>query len=321
MRKQTAWTLVLLALLAVFPGRARARPGLLYFLRAPRADLRAGRHQPEPDPGLRRHGGAGPRGLLRRRRLCGGHPGHVGRDVRAGVLAGGRGAGGRAGLHHRRDLAAHARRVLHHDHAGLRADAVLHLYFAAAVWRRGRAEPAGSVHAAGAVAGRRRVVLLPGAGAVHAPVLAVRTAGGLPLRHRAARHTRERVAHGVSGLSGLSNQAGRLHAERRRGRTGRRAAGQPQPVHLAQPDALDPVGQPADHGAGGRHRPAPWRRGRRGGDADAGRGSALVDGILAPAAGRAVAGRGVRRAARAGRPAGAMVRRPRDGAAGQEGSR
>ena len=30
MRKQTAWTLVLLALLAVFPGRARARPGLLY---------------------------------------------------------------------------------------------------------------------------------------------------------------------------------------------------------------------------------------------------------------------------------------------------
>ena len=172
---------------------------------------------------------------------------------------------------------------------------------------------------AGAVAGRRRVVLLPGAGAVHAPVLAVRTAGGLPLRHRAARHTREQVAHGVSGLSGLS-KAGRLHAERRRGRTGRRAAGQPQPVHLAQPDALDPVGQPADHGAGGRHRPAPWRRGRRGGDADAGRGSALVDGILAPAAGRAVAGRGVRRAARVGLLgpwfAGRATARP-----GKEGSR
>ena len=35
-------------------------------------------------------------------------------------------------------ISLHARRVLHHDHAGLRADAVLHLYFAAAVWRRGR---------------------------------------------------------------------------------------------------------------------------------------------------------------------------------------
>ena len=98
-----------------------------------------------------------------------------------------------------------------------------------------------------------------------------------------------------------------------------RAAGQPQPVHLAQPDALDPVGQPADHGAGGRHRPAPWRRGRRGGDADAGRGSALVDGILAPAAGRAVAGRGVR--ARGWSACWGHGSPARDGAAGQEGSR
>ena len=109
------------------------------------------------------------------------------------------------------------------------------------------------------------------------------------------RHTRERVAHGVSGLSGLRIK---LAAFTLSGAAADwpGAAGQPQPVHLAQPDALDPVGQPADHGAGGRHRPAPWRRGRRGGDADAGRGSALVDGILAPAAGRAAAGRGVRRA-------------------------
>ena len=46
-------------------GGSGAGAGLLHLLRAPGADLRAGRHQPEPHPGLWRHGGAGACGLLR----------------------------------------------------------------------------------------------------------------------------------------------------------------------------------------------------------------------------------------------------------------
>jgi len=103
-------------------------------------------------------------------------------------------------------------------------------------------------------------------------------------------------------LQGVRENESRMESlgypQRRRGRAGGRAAGQPQPVHLPQPHALDPVGQPADHGAGGGRGPALGRRGRRRRHADAGGSAAHVDRVLAPAAGPAAAVRGVRCAAR-----------------------
>src|SRR5690606_6107377 len=73
--------------------------------------------------------------------------------------------------------------------------------------------------------------------------------------------------------------------------------------------ALDAIGQSAGDGASGRHWLALRRRGGRGADAYARRSVAHVDGILASAAGRVAAMRGVRRAPGRGGPGRPMVQR------------
>ena len=110
--------------------------------------------QPRPDPRLRRHGQLRPRRLPGARRLCGRHPRVHG--VGAAWCSG----RWRSGLRRsprsldRRRVAAHQRRVVHHDHAGLRADALLprHLDTAGAAttacgWRGGANSAARSISA------------------------------------------------------------------------------------------------------------------------------------------------------------------------------
>src|SRR5437899_4935196 len=107
------------------PGDAGGAPDLLLELCQPHLRLRARRDQPQPDPWVRRNDLLRPRRLRRHRCLRVQHPALGRRRERMDRLARcGRGFRP-GGARDRRGIAAHARRVLHHDHARLRADDVL----------------------------------------------------------------------------------------------------------------------------------------------------------------------------------------------------
>ena len=107
----------------------------------PHRDLRAGGGQPQPDHGLWRDDEFRPRRLSRHRRLRRRHPGAGGHRLRIHPVAGGAGWPRRvlrAG--DRRAVAAHPRRLFHHDHAGVRADGLLRRLGACPLRRRRRAD-------------------------------------------------------------------------------------------------------------------------------------------------------------------------------------
>ena len=105
--------------------RGAHRPAVLPRPVPAHDDLRHRRGEPRPHPGLRRHGELRPRGLSRHRRLRGRHsrlPRNHERLRPVGLAVVALRAGGAGD---RRDLAADQRRVLHHDHARVRPDALL----------------------------------------------------------------------------------------------------------------------------------------------------------------------------------------------------
>ena len=289
--------------------RAHGRRAFRADLREPRAGVRAGRHQPQPGAGLRRHGELRPRALHGPGGVCRGHPGAARGGQRLGA-ARGHGAGLRGGgRHHRADLAAHHRHRLHHDHARLRADVLLPVREPQAIRRRRRpvdhrAQRLRAVHPGLA---HHAVLRGPGAGAGRA----VRHAapGGRALRHGAARLPHQRAAHEGHGLHHAALQAHRLCAGKQHQRRGRAAVRQPHRLRLAGLHGLDSVGRADRDGGAGRHghgvRPAARRAGaavqRRGAE---GHDRPLADGARPAdrAGGADGAARGLGLPARLGRP-------------------
>ena len=104
----------------------------------PHRDLRAGRRQPQSHHGLWRHDELRPRRLSRHRRLCGRHSRLRRHRLRLHPVAGGAGGLGAVRAGDRRAVAAHPRRLFHHDHARLRADGLLRRLGAGALRRRRR---------------------------------------------------------------------------------------------------------------------------------------------------------------------------------------
>ena len=141
--------------LALVPAAAAALGQPFYLdLFAPHHDLRHRRREPQPDPRLRRHGQLRPRRLPRASA-----PTRSASSASTASQSGwlqwtlAIGASALVALAHRRRVDPHQRRVLHHDHAGLRADAVLPRHLArpssaattACGWRGGASSPARSI--------------------------------------------------------------------------------------------------------------------------------------------------------------------------------
>ena len=205
--------MLLLAGLALVPVIAAAdRRALLRHAVHAHPDLRAGGDGAEPDPRLRRDGELRPRDVHRHRRLRGGHPVVPRRRTTAGCsCAAALGVGAVVALVIGLDLPAHQRHGLHHDHAGLRADALLP-----------GDQPASSTAATTActIAARSDFGLFSLASNAALYYVAFGAAGRVPvrllaarpfaLRHGAARLPQQRAAHGRAGLSDAALQAHRL---------------------------------------------------------------------------------------------------------------
>ena len=99
----------------------------------------ARRGQPQSDHGLWRHDEFWPRRLSRHRRLCRRHAGAGGHRLRLRPVPGRARGVGAVCAGYRRAVAAHPRRLLHHDHAGVRADGLLRRLRLVALRRRRRA--------------------------------------------------------------------------------------------------------------------------------------------------------------------------------------
>src|SRR2546427_454176 len=245
-------------------GGGRTQPAFLHRPLPADDDLRARRAQPGPRPGLRRHGELRSRGLPRDRRLCRRHPRLLRRRQRVPPVVGGdRGVGG-GGARHRCDLDPDQRRLLHHDHARLRADALLSRDQPRDLRRRQRdaapdAQPVRRSHRP-----QEPVrVLLPRPGAARAL-----PGPGPPARQRALRHGHpgrevQRAARAGDRLLALPLQARRLRPCRGRVRPRRRAARAPDRVPHPPVHALDPVRRDHVHGDSRRDGHAVRARGRR----------------------------------------------------------
>ena len=190
------------------------------------------------DPRLRRHGELRPRRVLRRRRLHGRHPDGRGRGERvdragrprslvAALLALAIGA----------ICAAHARRVLHHDHARVRADDVLRVRLAEGLRRRRRPEPRRRARAVGLrprPEGRRHVLLRRAGDPRRDAATACSAWCSARFGRVLAGDPRERDAHGGDRLPDLPLQAGLLR-DRRRGAPGSPARCSPTRASFVSP--------------------------------------------------------------------------------------
>ena len=121
------------------------------------------------------YGGAGlvrPCGLHRARRLCRRHPRARTASRCADRAARGARRLGAVRVADRHRLPAHQGRLLHHDHARVRPDGVLHRDLARALWRRRRPDHRGAQHASRACAHqeRTRVLLRRASSACSAPI-------------------------------------------------------------------------------------------------------------------------------------------------------
>jgi len=171
---------------------------------------------------------------------------------------------GARGVADRRGVAAHARRVLHHDHARLRADGVLTRQFDEGVRRRRRLEPAAARRAGPGLDLGNEVVFYY----VVLFFLAVSLYG----LHRVMQSRFGRVVIAIRENEARAEAIGlpvhrypaRLLRHRRRGRRARRGAPR-EPRQVRQPEraALGAVRHADDHGDPGRGRPALGRRHRR----------------------------------------------------------
>ena len=193
---------------------------------------------------------------------------HEGVGLRLRAMAGGAAAGGAVRARHRRAVAAHARRLFHHDHARLRADGLLHRRRARRATAATTASPSTSAASSSApidLSNKTQfyylcLALLFGA---HLPGLA---AGQFALRHGDPGRALQRRAHARHRLSDLPLPARLLRHRRHAVRAGRRAARQSHRFRQPGDDVLDALGRPHRHGGARRHglavRPGD-RRGRR----------------------------------------------------------
>ena len=102
---------------------------------------------------------------------------------------------------HRRDLAAHQGRLFHHDHAGLRPDAVLSRHLAGGLWRRRRADAGLAQHVLRReVPEERRGDVLRRLRRAAGRLSAATCHRCVAFRPCAARHSRESGAHGSHRL-------------------------------------------------------------------------------------------------------------------------
>ena len=183
---------------------------------------------------------------------------------------------------------AHARRLFHHDHAGLRANGLLRHLRHRALRRRRRADHRQAqpvLRAAQSV--EQDAVLLRLPGAVVWRDLSGLAADQFALRHGDAGRALERTAHARHRLPDLSLPADRLRHRRHAVRAGRRAAGQPHRFRLAVDDVLDALGRPHHHGGARRHGLGRRPVDRRGRAVGAGRGAVRAS----PNIGRSSSGR------------------------------
>ena len=232
------------------------------------------------------------------------------------ATAGGHRAGG---ARDRCDLAAHARRLLHHDHAGVRADAVLSGELGEGLWRR-----RGPQHQGALGARLRRVRDRPEESARplvrrgrRARRFAARAGALRPVapRPRGAGAARRRRARRGARLSDLSAEARGLRRRRRARRRRGRALGQPAGLRQSERAALDAVGHADGDGDPRRRRDGVGRPGRRrraaaaaGGAGGVHRALGVLD-RLGAARGGAVRAPGSGRLARIGPPFGRAARR------------
>ena len=175
----------------------------------------ARRNQPQSHPRLWRHGELRARRLHRNRRVCGGDSGEGGNPVRLRPMAARARRIGALRTGDRRAVAAHARRLFHHDHARVRADALLRGGEPRPLRRRRRPHHLSPqpVRAAQPVQQDRLLLLvLRAAARGHFPG---RAAGQFPLRHGDPRRHIERAAHARHRLSDLPLPAGLLRHRRR----------------------------------------------------------------------------------------------------------
>src|SRR5258705_3637000 len=226
-------------------GDAGGAPDLLPELCQPHLRLRSRRDQPQLDPRLRRDDLLRPRRLRRHRRLRLQYPA-VGRGrKRVDRLAGGdRGFRPRL-ARDRRGVAAHARRVLHHDHARLRADDVLPGELDEGLRRRRGPEPARArLGGARRRPGQRRRVLLRRARRAGSRPLWLASARPVSPPSRGPRHPRQRTGRRGDRLPGIPPQARVLRHRPCPGRPCRRGPCEPRqgpPPERAAPDALRPA--------------------------------------------------------------------------------
>ena len=155
---------------------------------------------------------------------------------------------------HRRAQPAHPRRLLHHDHARLRADDLLRGGRPRPLRRRRRPHhlPPQPVRRPRRSRQQDRV-LLPVPGAAARLRLSGLAARQLALRSRHPGLALQRPAHERHRLPDLPLPADRLRHRRRHLRPVRRAARQPHRLHQPGDDALDALRRPDRHGGAGRH--------------------------------------------------------------------
>ena len=218
----------------------------------PHPGVCAGRRGAEPGAGLWRHGQLRARHVHGPGRLCGGRGLAPWPGQRRGAPAAGAGADGAAGGAGGADRAAHPGHCLHHDHAGLCADAVLRHRGPQAIRRRRRAEHCQAVQLRRAHGQQDRAVCVPAGGAGRGAAVAA-ARGGLALRAGAARHHDQRKARARRGHAAAGLSAGGLRGVGAAVRAGGLFSGQPHRLCLARLHGLDGVGRADRDGAAGRH--------------------------------------------------------------------
>src|ERR1043165_4058938 len=215
---------------------------------------------------LRRAGLVRARGLHRARRIHGRHPRRTRHSRRADLAPRRARRIGAVRARDRRRLPAHQGRLLHHDHARLRADGLFHRELARALRRRRRPHHPDALDLRGLADPRERSRAL-----LRLPSCAARRVSPVPLAHclalraRLSRRARECAPLGYDRIRCLSFSARRVRDRRDARRPLRLPARQRGRLRQPRLHVVAALGRIAHHGDPRRHGHAQRRDHRRGG--------------------------------------------------------